>query len=107
MQTLPYPTPIKYEKKEVKGDYLNAEVMRQGISLQMTDLKPSAIIESEIFPKELTKEAYEKDVFTPPNHQQLKFAENNDDQNDGFFITEDIRASRQQDHPDFGDEEAI
>ena len=34
----------------------------------MTDLKPNANIESEIFPKELTKETYEKDVFTPPNH---------------------------------------
>lgn len=69
MQILPYPNPIKYERKEEgKGDYLNAEVMRQGISLQMTDLKPSAIIESEIFPKELTKEAYDKEIFTPPNH---------------------------------------
>ena len=55
-QSLPYPNPIKYEQKEPKGDYLNSEVMRQGISLQMTDLKPNANIESEIFPKELTKE---------------------------------------------------
>lgn len=49
--SLPYPKPIKYEKKETEGNYINAEKLRAGISLQMTDLKPNANIESEIFPK--------------------------------------------------------
>lgn len=71
----------------------------------MTDIRPNTKIESEIFPKELSKahgpEAHaigqEKDVFTPPDHQQLKFAKEQpsqqlfDDKDDGFFITEDPR----------------
>jgi hypothetical protein len=65
--------------KDIKGDYLNAEVMRNGIALQMTDMHPNHNIESEIFPKELTREAQSKDVFTPPNHQQMRFTENNID----------------------------
>lgn len=68
----------------------------------MTDMHPNHNIESEIFPKELTREAQSKDVFTPPNHQQMRFTENNIDNfpppgqgqnsnNDAFFITEDVR----------------
>jgi hypothetical protein len=54
-ETLPYPNPVKFERKKEKGDYLSAEIMRKGISLQMTDLRPDTNIESEIFPKELTR----------------------------------------------------
>jgi len=52
---LPYPNPVKLERKQEKGDYLSAELMRQGIALQMTDIRPNTKIESEIFPKELSK----------------------------------------------------
>lgn len=75
-QHLPYPNPIKLKSsdaKEIKGDYLNAEVMRKGIALPISDIRPSTNIQSEIFPRELTKEAQAKDVFTPPNHQQMRF----------------------------------
>lgn len=48
---------------------MNAEEMRNGIALHITDIHPDNNIESEIFPKELTREAQSKDVFTPPNHQ--------------------------------------
>ena len=34
-----------------------------------SDIKPDNNIQSEIFPPELTKEAQNKEVFTPPNHQ--------------------------------------
>lgn len=101
-QALPYPNPIKLSTsyaKDIKGDYLNAEVMRNGIALHITDIHPDNNIESEIFPKELTREAQSKDVFTPPNHQQMRFTENAKEDfppaaqssNDAFFITEDIR----------------
>ena len=73
----PYPNPIKLlsreVQKEIKGDYLGAEVMRKGISLQISDIRPNTNIESEIFPRELTKEAQAKEVFTPPGHQQMRF----------------------------------
>ena len=73
----PYPNPIKLlsreVQKEIKGDYLNAEVMRKGISLQISDIRPNTNIESEIFPRELTKEAQAKEVFTPPGHPQMRF----------------------------------
>lgn len=49
--------------------------MRNGVALHITDIRPDTKIESEIFPKELTREAQSKDVFTPPNHQQMRFAE--------------------------------
>lgn len=76
---LPYPNPIKFERKEEKGNYLSAEMMRLGISLQMTDIRPDTNIESEIFPKELTRKGgNDKDVFTPPNHKQMKFAPDDD-----------------------------
>lgn len=68
----PYPNPIKLlsreVQKEIKGDYLNAEVMRKGIALPISDIRPNTNIESEIFPRQLTKEAQAKDVFTPPGH---------------------------------------
>lgn len=75
----------------------------------MTDIRPNTKIESEIFPKELTRNGAEKDVFTPPDHQQLKFAHTQhrdqsenfgpeehadaeaDDDAGGFFLTEDLR----------------
>lgn len=57
----PYPNPIKLlsreEQKEIKGEYLNAEVMRKGIALPISDIRPNTNIESEIFPQQLTKEA--------------------------------------------------
>ena len=40
---------------------------------RFSDIKPDGNIESEIFPPELTKEAQNKEVFTPPNHQQMRF----------------------------------
>ena len=71
-QGLVYQNPIDLDthfNKETKGDYMNAEEMRNGIALHITDIHPDNNIESEIFPKELTREAQSKDVFTPPNHQ--------------------------------------
>ena len=73
--------------------------MRNGIALHINDIHPDTNIESEIFPKELTREAQSKDVFTPPNHQQMRFTENakenfpsaDQGDNNAFFITEDIR----------------
>jgi len=57
----PYPNPIKLlsreEQKEIKGEYLNAEVMRKGITLPISDIRPNTNIESEIFPQQLTREA--------------------------------------------------
>lgn len=72
MSQFPYPNPIKLLSragKENKGEYLNAEMMHQGIALPISDIQPDNNIESEIFPPELTKEAQNKEVFTPPNHQ--------------------------------------
>lgn len=74
--------------------------MRNAIALHITDIHPDMNIESEIFPKELTRDAQQKDVFTPPNHQQMRFTESKDKEEfppqyadeDAFFITEDIRA---------------
>ena len=48
-------------------------MMHQGVALPISDIKPYGNIESEIFPPELTKEAQNKEVFTPPNHQQMRF----------------------------------
>ena len=57
----PYPNPIKLMSREVQkditGDYLNAEVMRKGITLPISDIRPNTNIESEIFPQQLTREA--------------------------------------------------
>ena len=82
-QHLPYPNPIKLMsrevQKEIKGDYLNAEKMHKGIALPISDIRPNTNIESEIFPKQLTKEAQSKEVFTPPGHPQMRFASNQDD----------------------------
>ena len=73
LANFPYPNPIKLlsreNQKEVKGEYLNAEMMHQGVALPISDIRPDGNIESEIFPPELTREAQNKDVFTPPNHQ--------------------------------------
>ena len=72
LANFPYPNPIKLlsreNQKEVKGEYLNAEMMHQGVALPISDIRPDGNIESEIFPPELTREAQNKDVFTPPNH---------------------------------------
>ena len=62
MASFPYPNPIKLlsrgeKQKEMKGEYLNAELMHQGIALPISDIKPDNSIQSEIFPPELTKEA--------------------------------------------------
>ena len=84
-------------------------MMHQGVALPISDIRPDGNIESEIFPPELTREAQNKDVFTPPNHQQMRFISEEqqqqlkaqhgrqyqppaqDDEDQGFFITEDIR----------------
>ena len=66
--------------------------------MPISDIRPDNQIESEIFPPELTREAQNKDVFTPPNHQQMRFL-NQEQQNrkfkhplnendQGFFITD-------------------
>jgi len=61
LANFPYPNPIKLlsreRQKEIKGEYLNAELMHQGVALPISDIKPDGNIESEIFPPELTKEA--------------------------------------------------
>jgi hypothetical protein len=44
-------------------------MMRNAAALNITDIRPDTNIDNEIFPRELTKEAQNKDVFTPPNHQ--------------------------------------
>lgn len=72
-------------------------MMHQGVALPISDIRPDGSIESEIFPPELTKEAQNKDVFTPPNHQQMRFMAVNDKRrqnraaeegDQGFFITD-------------------
>ena len=72
LSNFPYPNPIKLlsreHQKEIKGEYLNAEMMHQGVALPISDIRPGTNIESEIFPPALTQEAQNKDVFTPPNH---------------------------------------
>jgi hypothetical protein len=101
LSNFPYPNPIKLlsreNQKEIKGEYLNAEMMHQGVALPISDIRPDGSIESEIFPPELTKEAQNKDVFTPPNHQQMRFMAVNDKRrqnraaeegDQGFFITD-------------------
>jgi hypothetical protein len=61
LASLPYPNPIKLmsrdQKNNGKGEYLNAEMMHQGVALPISDIRPDGNIESEIFPPELTKEA--------------------------------------------------
>ena len=61
MANYPYPNPIKLlsreKQKEIKGEYLNAEMMHQGVALPISDIRPDGNIESEIFPPELTREA--------------------------------------------------
>lgn len=103
----PYPNPIKLlsreVQKEIKGDYLNAEVMRKGIALPISDIRPNTNIENEIFPRQLTKEAQAKDVFTPPGHPQMRFAQDDmrgraGGEEAGFFITEDIREEQLHTH---------
>lgn len=96
-QPMPYPNPIKlddcadlYNKQNSTSDkFLNAADMMQGVSLNLQDIKPDEELDKEIFPTELSQEQHEdgqKDVFTPPNHQQMRFGEE-----DQFFITEDVR----------------
>mmetsp|Transcript_39280 Transcript_39280/g.59967 ORF Transcript_39280/g.59967 Transcript_39280/m.59967 type:complete len:129 (+) Transcript_39280:831-1217(+) len=103
MASFPYPNPIKLlsreKQKEIKGEYLNAEMMHQGVALPISDIRPDGNIENEIFPPELTKEAQNKEVFTPPNHQQMRFLQHQQqahfpppEEEANFFITEDVHA---------------
>jgi hypothetical protein len=72
-------------------------MMNQGVALQIAEIRPNTNIEKEIFPRELTSAAKEKDIFTPPNHKQMRFiggieskpssSQENEKQ---FFITENI-----------------
>lgn len=48
-------------------------MMNQGVALQIAEIRPNTNIEKEIFPKELTRDSQEKDIFTPPNHKQMRF----------------------------------
>ena len=62
LANFPYPNPIKLlsrdkNKDTHKGEYLNAEMMHQGVALPISDIRPDGNIESEIFPPELTREA--------------------------------------------------
>ena len=43
--------------KEIKGEYLNAELMNLGVALQISEIRPDTNIEEEIFPRELTRDA--------------------------------------------------
>lgn len=63
----------RQKDQQIKGEYLNAEMMHQGVALPISDIRPDNNIESEIFPPELTREAQNKEVFTPPNHKQMRF----------------------------------
>lgn len=52
----PYPNPIKLLSreeggKEVKGDYLKAEMMNKGIALPISDIRPDSDISNDIFPR--------------------------------------------------------
>lgn len=83
--------------KEIKGEYLNAEMMNQGVALQIAEIRPNTNIEQEIFPRELTRDAQEKDIFTPPNHKQMRFLMSGasgesrpSNEEKQFFITENI-----------------
>lgn len=80
---------------------MNAEMMNQGVALQISEIRPDTNIEQEIFPRELTRDAQEKDIFTPPNHKQMRFLKSQGGKdkdtmppapsgNDQFFITENI-----------------
>lgn len=67
------------------------------MALQISEIRPDATIEQEIFPRELTRDAQEKDVFTPPNHKQMRFLRSGGVQPSGgqsenaqFFITENV-----------------
>ena len=57
MSNFPYPNPIKLlsreQQKDIKGEYLNAEMMNQGVALQISDIRPNTNIEEEIFPRQL------------------------------------------------------
>ena len=63
LAAFPYPNPIKLfsrgdnQNKEIKGEYLNAEMMNQGVALQISEIRPDTNIEQEIFPRELTRDA--------------------------------------------------
>ena len=56
LANFPYPNQIKLisreRQKEIKGEYLNAELMHQRVVLPISDIKPDGNIESEIFPPE-------------------------------------------------------
>lgn len=47
--------------------------MNQGVALHIAEIRPNTNIEKEIFPRELTRDAQEKEIFTPPNHKQMRF----------------------------------
>ncbi len=66
------------------------------MALPISEIRPNTNLEREIFPKELTSEAQQKDLFTPPHHKQMRFVKNNADDPFGqkdekqFFITENV-----------------
>ena len=76
--------------------------MNQGVALQISEIRPDTHIEQEIFPRELTRDAQEKEIFTPPNHKQMRFLKSQGGKDkdtmppmppapsDQFFITENI-----------------
>ena len=41
--------------------------------MQIAEIRPNTNIEQEIFPRELNSGANNKDIFTPPNHKQMRF----------------------------------
>jgi hypothetical protein len=51
LAAFPYPNPIKLfsrgdnQSKEIKGEYLNAEMMNQGVALQISEIRPDTNIE--------------------------------------------------------------
>ena len=104
LSSFPYPNPIKLfsrdmNSKEIKGEYLNAELMNQGVALQIAEIRPDTNIEQEIFPRELTRDAQEKEIFTPPNHKQMRFLKSggtNPRATDGFSSSNSMAADHQQ-----------
>ena len=75
--------------------------MHQGVALPISDIRPDDNIESEIFPPELTRDAQTKEVFTPPNHNQMKFMSQQEqmpyqEEEQNFFITEDVHGVPQE-----------
>ena len=77
-------------------------MMNQGVALQIAEIRPNTNIEQEIFPRELDSAANNKDIFTPPNHKQMRFMggleskPSSSQDNEQFFITENIEIGAQE-----------